>query len=759
MKPPIGGLLQNLKKITLSFLLSLIFFSSVLGEGAVITLVMPVGARQLGMGETAVAIADDAFATFWNPAGLAFGPLSDEWELALSNKKKDSLTYDFTSLGAKQKRGFLSKTIIWSGAKDGLLRFNGKVWKEYFEYVLEQDEKISTVLESYLGTKDSLKSAVQFIKQFNNIKTLEDEEELISLKIPYNLLFKKQEITALVVDKNQRLWVGTPIGLFRFDGAKWKSYQEDDVFKNKPNASHVTSLALKGSEVWIGTKNGLFRYRKTKFIQRGKNLLASQYITSIATHSNSKEVYVAMKDKGVARYTPAADKNSKAKWKIYNVIDGLLDSTVNNLVLDSYGHLWVGHVSGISHFSLVDWQRITFNKQHVTSLDLSNDGSLWIGTNKGVWKHTPAYATAKGRRRAKKSPSQQGGGLSTNKRKGDWFHYHTGNALADNNDLVIKTDNDDVWFVTQAGVERYNAAKSQMGLFYESLLPALGIDDLFHVFAGGTTPLQEWGTVGGFINFISFGDIPITTSDEEEDNLTFSSSELVATLSYGTKLSKKTGFGLNIKFIYSALAPERSATGEEQNGVATGYAIDLGFLWKDVSIKGLSFGLVLQNIGPAVAYVDQNQRDPIPFTWKVGTSYEVFSTPNHKLIIAGDANREAVFREEAEGGAQPVYIGAWKDLIYPFGVDNGKQRNHSVSEVWNENIRKMVFNSGTEYTYANVMAFRAGYLLDQSGERNELDLGLGFALSDILQIDASFIRDFGGGIRNGQKRFSLVFKF
>jgi hypothetical protein len=49
------------------------------GGAAVITLVMPVGARQLGMGEAATALSDDVYGTYWNPAGLAFGPVSNEW--------------------------------------------------------------------------------------------------------------------------------------------------------------------------------------------------------------------------------------------------------------------------------------------------------------------------------------------------------------------------------------------------------------------------------------------------------------------------------------------------------------------------------------------------------------------------------------------------------------------------------------------------------------------------------------------------------
>ena len=50
---------------------------------AVITLAMPIGARQMSMGESGTALPEDAFAVWWNPAGLAVGPVADEWSLSL----------------------------------------------------------------------------------------------------------------------------------------------------------------------------------------------------------------------------------------------------------------------------------------------------------------------------------------------------------------------------------------------------------------------------------------------------------------------------------------------------------------------------------------------------------------------------------------------------------------------------------------------------------------------------------------------------
>lgn len=106
-------------------LLSALLFApalSLAAGSAIITLEMPVGARQLGMGEVGAALADDATAMYYNPAGLAFGPLADEWKVSFPADAKT--TPHFTNMASRAKNGFFSKSELWAGTVNGILKYD-----------------------------------------------------------------------------------------------------------------------------------------------------------------------------------------------------------------------------------------------------------------------------------------------------------------------------------------------------------------------------------------------------------------------------------------------------------------------------------------------------------------------------------------------------------------------------------------------------------------------------------------------------------
>jgi len=704
---------------------------------AIITLEMPVGARQLGMGETGVAIADDASALYYNPAGLAFGPLANEWELSYSQESKNVPA--FTKLAAKTRAGFFDKSEIWAGTCAGLMHYDGEHWTDYHLVTLEGKEKIRDVVRVFAGTESGLDEYTRRVKKFNDVENEVDESYLRDVKIPWNLVVN-DTVTALLYEaRTEKLWVGTPHGLFRFDGKAWKNYSSEI------GTPRVTALANQGATLWIGTDNGLFSYRNGVVEQKGK-VLPSQKVTALAWSESRGELYVALDNAGIARLVPKKGSNSKDRWSLFNEEDGIMDLHARALVVDSSGHIWTAHDGGLSHFNLRKWEQVKFEKNVVHDLSVAKDGAIWIATDKGVWRHLPDYATASGKKaELERSPEERGKAQEED----EWEHFHSGNGLSSNRVWAVLPQANDVWFSTGAGVERYKDADYQLSFFYEKLLPVLNIPDLYHLFAGMTLPLAEWGTLGFFVNFVSFGETVVST--EDEGNSSANSSEIVGGFSYGTKLTQKTSLGLSVKFFYSDLSSGASSDGAEATTFS--YAFDVGVLGHDVLVKDLSAALVLANIGPSIYYTDKSDQDPIPLTWRLGLSYELLNSVDNRLIFAADYNREAVY-DNSKGEPEPFYTAMWKSIINPDLGGNGAAKAKN-------SLLQGVFNVGAEYTYSNTVAVRLGYLYDKTGKRQEVDLGLGVMLSDVLQFDIATIKDVGDneGVRDGQMRFGMIFKF
>ena len=133
---------QNLKQLFTFLFLSLCLLTPTFAgsRSAVITLGLPIGARQLAMGESGVALPEGVFSAWWNPAGIAFSPLSNEWLTQLEH----NCSHCSEVLTGLSRQGFLSHSEIWT-AKNGklLLHKNGN-WKSDFNIVLR-------LHQSYVG--------------------------------------------------------------------------------------------------------------------------------------------------------------------------------------------------------------------------------------------------------------------------------------------------------------------------------------------------------------------------------------------------------------------------------------------------------------------------------------------------------------------------------------------------------------------------------------------------------------------------------
>lgn len=789
---------------TFFFLCSLQQAIAGVGESAVITLAFPPGARATGTGEAFTGLADDATATYYNPAGLGLSPLANSWKVHLSDKK-----HVFTALACKRKKEFGAQTVIWAGTKKGLLRYNGKFWESFQFYLLEQNDNLENVADQFLDVEDKvlLKRAMWKIrtengigmKRFEAIKTKlkfalvrkdsssadslsasiarqlieipsversstkiygiiaewidstridalaeeistvfqeddKDIEDLIELKIPFSIAVP-DSVTALALDKSNKLWVGTSNGLWRYYEKRWTLYT---MLEGLPS-NLITSLAPGPyGELCVGTDKGVALFTEGEWVIRtdSTSQLPSDYITSVAFGRN--DILYAGTREGLV-------KIDKQLITVLDTTDGLLTRDIRSLFMDSENRLWVGGPNGVTLFDGTAWKRYRFPNSMVTSFAQQTTRTVWIGTDKGAISYTAG----------KTITDKQG---NTREAPPEWKAFHSKNALIGENVSAVVTSDKDVWLSTDKAINQYDNAERQASLAYERLLPALGLTDLWHLYGTLIWPTQDWGTIGASINYINMGKNPITNSLGEYVR-DVRSWEGVFGVHYGLTVRENLALGLGAKYVISALAP---GIGDGDEGVGRTFALDAAVLKRNFFLNNFDLGFMFQNIGPDIFYIDRNQSDPIPFTLRLGLAYRLLETPIHDLKILLDMHKEIV-KHEFGKEPDPFYKALWTDLV------------NDTAEDFTYEMQEINYNLGLEWWYTQMLALRSGFLFDYIGERYELTIGVGLRYAT-FNLDMSYIyapkgfmkgllenfekgKDGATGVRDGQWRISFVSVF
>jgi len=248
---------------------------------------------------------------------------------------------------------------------------------------------------------------------------------------------------------------------------------------------------------------------------------------------------------------------------------------------------------------------------------------------------------------------------------------------------------------------------------YTQLVPDLATDVNFSYLAY-VQHVEGWGGLGASVGYLSYGKSE-GTDDNGDPTGEFSSYEIAPTIAYGTEVADNFGFGVSLKLIRVDLAPAL-VTLDGRAGRGTTFGADIGALYKVPSMK-TAFAAVIQNLGPKIAYIDEDQADPLGRNLKVGVSYTPFENEVHRIMVAADANR----------------------FLLP-----------------DEKLGVSVWNAGLEYEFNRLIALRVGYISDPVGTITSPTYGLGLSYKGFRFDYASFPQS---EFLNRVNRFSASYHF
>jgi len=221
-----------------------------------------------------------------------------------------------------------------------------------------------------------------------------------------------------LVNKNDKLWIGTEKGLSFFDGLNFKNYYKKDGLPSEL----IWSLAVDNNTIWIGTSEGLAKHYNGKIEIIKNELVKNTDIIALFVDSfgkiwistknhlivhneknNSFEKQKGFSAKNIVNSFSEADDGTiwfgtdaglyklfKNELKVFTTKDGITHNTIWDTYIDSGKKLWMATDEGLTILSqgkfikCIKEQAFTDYKAWSITEDLERN--IWIGTDEGLFK-------------------------------------------------------------------------------------------------------------------------------------------------------------------------------------------------------------------------------------------------------------------------------------------------------------------------------------------------------------------------------------
>jgi ligand-binding sensor domain-containing protein/ActR/RegA family two-component response regulator len=203
----------------------------------------------------------------------------------------------------------------------------------------------------------------------------------------------EDRVLAIHIDLEERLWVGTPEGLFRSTGLGTNLRFEQVLPPGMPEHTVYSSFAGdRNGGIWIATSQGLLRWNQDEWKRfTAVDGLRPAPLLTVIEHSDGS-IWVGYRDAlGVSRLTLTADG---AQVEHVTRQSGLPSDQALFLGLDSARRLWIGTDNGVATGSLGSWHTWTRDGGLTGDCALNAffsepDGTIWIGTRQGLSRFMP----------------------------------------------------------------------------------------------------------------------------------------------------------------------------------------------------------------------------------------------------------------------------------------------------------------------------------------------------------------------------------
>ena len=212
-----------------------------------------------------------------------------------------------------------------------------------------------------------------------------------SLKLTMNVVtsLPNPAVTAILVDEDRSLWIGTQDGLVNMVGDKWIPYSQNEGL----GGNQVNAIVRIGKRLLVGTSyseegGGLYeldggKFKKVPFpsVQEDKPDQLSYNVTAIAT--DKKGILWVGTTNGVGRF-------DGKQWTRFGEGQGLPHRVIWTLLIDDKDGVWVGTEGGAAQLKGDRFEHIAkMGTNTIFKIIADGKGHLWFTTNGGIGRVNP----------------------------------------------------------------------------------------------------------------------------------------------------------------------------------------------------------------------------------------------------------------------------------------------------------------------------------------------------------------------------------
>jgi ligand-binding sensor domain-containing protein/serine phosphatase RsbU (regulator of sigma subunit) len=207
-------------------------------------------------------------------------------------------------------------------------------------------------------------------------------------------LISQGQVRAMVIDRDNFLWVGALDGLIYYDIDKGRVVRKFTQLDDRLKGNHISALFIDSEDrVWIGhSGKGITLVEDGEFVELN---LGFDFTPRCFVEDQDGFIWVGTEGRGVIRY----NVTSKRVIRMYSVEDGgLMANLINQVAVDSFNNIYVGTNKGLDVFFSEAGRFYSYTassgfvgietKPNASIVDRS--GNMWFGTVEGVTRYRPS---------------------------------------------------------------------------------------------------------------------------------------------------------------------------------------------------------------------------------------------------------------------------------------------------------------------------------------------------------------------------------